>query len=112
MDLIQISARCRTATEIKMKFCSASKQPLMKNGPSLIVGGIILHRIINDYESSVYVLNRKLHELPFVISIPHSGVCITDIMERNLKNDAILANMDWYLPELYDFLENMGFTVV
>lgn len=112
MDLIQISVRCRKATEIKIKFCSASKQPLMKNGPSLIVGGIILHRIINDYESPVYVLNRKLHELPFVISIPHSGVCITDIMERNLKNDAILANMDWYLPELYDFLENMGFTVV
>ena len=33
-------------------------------------------------------------------------------MEQNLKNDAILANMDWYLPELYDFLEDMGFTVL
>lgn len=78
----------------------------------LYEGGMILYRIINDRESPVYVLNRDLHDLPFVISIPHSGVCITDIMERNLRSDAILANMDWYLPELYDFLENMGFTVV
>ena len=73
---------------------------------------MILYRIIDDRESLAYVLNRDLHELPFVISIPHSGVSITDIMERNLKSDAILANMDWYLPELYDFLENMGFTVI
>ena len=77
-----------------------------------MLGGMSLYRIINDFESPVCVLNRTLHELPFVISIPHSGVYITDTMERMLKSDAILANMDWYLPELYDFLENMGFTVV
>ena len=71
-----------------------------------------LYRIINDCESSVSVWNRELHELPVVISMPHSGVCITDRMGQNLKSDAILANMDWYLPELYDFLEDMGFTVV
>ena len=73
---------------------------------------MILHRIINDYESPVYVVNRERHELPFVISIPHSGTYITDAMERNLKDNTILANMDWYLPELYDFLANMSFTVV
>ena len=73
---------------------------------------MVLYRIINDCESSVSVWNRELHELPVVISMPHSGVCITDRMGQNLKSDAILANMDWYLPELYDFLEDMGFTVV
>ncbi|MBR5536868.1 MAG: N-formylglutamate amidohydrolase [Clostridia bacterium] len=71
-----------------------------------------MYRIMSDCESSVSVWNRERHELPFVISIPHSGVCITDGMAQNLKSDAILANMDWYLPELYDFLADMGFTVM
>ena len=71
-----------------------------------------MYRIMNDRESPVCVLNRDLHDLPVVISIPHSGVSMTDLMAQNLRKDAILANMDWYLPELYNFLENMGFTVV
>lgn len=84
----------------------------MTGEPPLILGGMILYRIMNDRESPVCVLNRDLHDLPVVISIPHSGVSMTDLMAQNLRKDAILANMDWYLPELYNFLENMGFTVV
>ena len=33
-------------------------------------------------------------------------------MNNKLKENVILANMDWYLPELYSFLEELGFTVV
>ncbi len=104
--------RCRTSTALEVKFCSTPKQRLMKNGRPLMLGGMILHRMIGDHELPVCVVNRDRQELPFVISIPHSGTCITHTMERNLQDDVILANMDWYLPELYDFLADMGFTVV
>lgn len=33
-------------------------------------------------------------------------------MNKNLIEDVILANMDWYLPQLYNFLDDMGFTVI
>ncbi len=29
-----------------------------------------------------------------------------------MLNQAVLPNADWYLPELYSFLKNMGFTVI
>lgn len=33
-------------------------------------------------------------------------------MNESLNKETILANMDWYLAQLYDFLGNMGFTVL
>lgn len=71
-----------------------------------------LHSILDENTERVRLINETIHELPFVISIPHSGLYITREMNSKLKDDIILANMDWYLPELYNFLENLGFTVV
>jgi len=37
---------------------------------------------------------------------------ISEKMYSNLIENTILANMDWYLPQLYDFLSDMGFTTI
>ena len=71
-----------------------------------------MYEIINNNSSSIQIFNPNKHNYPFIISIPHSGVLITEEMNNSLNKKIILANMDWYLPQLYDFLENMGFTVI
>ena len=71
-----------------------------------------MYQIIYESECPVRVINRNRHEVPVVISIPHSGVKITQAMERSLKRGTLLANVDWYIPELYSFLANMGFTIL
>lgn len=71
-----------------------------------------MRKILNEKTETVKVINDNVHKLPFVISIPHSGLYLTSEMSRRLKKEVILANMDWYLPELYAFLENLEFTVV
>lgn len=70
------------------------------------------HALLGEGEAAVEVRNGGLHALPFVVSLPHSGVLLTQEMARSLKEGVVLANMDWYLPMLYDFLEEMGFTVL
>ena len=69
-------------------------------------------KILDEKTETVKVINDNVHKLPFVISIPHSGLYLTSEMSRKLKEEVILANMDWYLPELYAFLEKLEFTVV
>lgn len=71
-----------------------------------------MHKILDKKTKTLNVINNNVNKLPFVISIPHSGLYLTSEMNNKLKKDAILANMDWYLPELYSFLEELGFTVV
>ena len=71
-----------------------------------------MHNILNEKVEKVKILNRYIHELPFIISIPHSGLYITKEMKSKLRKNVILANVDWYLPELYSFLEKLGFTVI
>ena len=70
-----------------------------------------MYKLLNKETEIITVINENLHNLPFVISIPHSGQYITKEMNSKL-NDVILANMDWYLPELYNFLEELDFTVI
>ena len=64
-----------------------------------------MRKILDEKTEIVKVINDNVHKLPFVISVPHSGLYLTREMSGKLKEDAILANMDWYLPELYSFLE-------
>lgn len=71
-----------------------------------------MHKILDEKVERVKIVNDNVHNFPFVISIPHSGLYLTDEMNNKLKEDVILSNMDWYLPELYSFLEEMGFTMV
>lgn len=71
-----------------------------------------MYKILDEKVEKVKIINDGVHKLPFVISIPHSGLYLTKKMTEQLKDDLILANMDWYLPELYSFLEKLGFTVI
>lgn len=68
--------------------------------------------LLNDNTKKIQLFNENIHKYPFVISIPHSGTLISEKMYSNLIEDTILANMDWYLPQLYDFLSDMGFTTI
>lgn len=56
--------------------------------------------------------NQHARRYPIVISLPHSGTWIPDDMRQALLPDAILANTDWFLPELYRFLPDAGFTTL
>lgn len=56
--------------------------------------------------------NLNHHKLPFVISIPHSGLKITKKMADQLIEGVVLANTDWYLPDLYEKLKDFGLTVI
>lgn len=45
-------------------------------------------QILKD-KQSMYTINTSLHELPVVISLPHSGTYITSEMAENLMDDVI-----------------------
>lgn len=47
-----------------------------------------------------------------IVSIPHSSYNITTEMKENIKPDVIFANNDWYLNELYKFLNELGIVTV
>ena len=63
-------------------------------------------------DSMIKIIYENNHEIPVIISIPHSGLFIPQSMKRKLKKDVVLTNSDWYLSELYDFLESLGYTVI
>lgn len=69
-------------------------------------------KILNDKTDKIKTLNLTNHKLPFVISIPHSGIYISERMNNKLLDNVIFPSMDWYLPELYSFLEELGFTTI
>ena len=71
-----------------------------------------MRKIWNDNINIIDIINEDNNELPFVISIPHSGLYLTKNMNDNMNDNIILANSDWYLCELYSFLKELGFTVI
>lgn len=71
-----------------------------------------MREILTSDDELFTCCNLNCHDLPFVISIPHSGTKITKKMNDQLLDDVVLTNMDWYLPELYDFLKDLRFTVI
>ena len=58
------------------------------------------------------LIGGDCHQLPVVVSIPHSGIWLPDAVRISMRPDAVLASTDWYLPELYEFLGEQGFTVL
>jgi len=52
--------------------------------------------------------------LPIVASLPHSGTYVPRSVYKQFKRDPkpILTDMDWHLKKLYDFLPELGITVV
>ncbi|TDO95970.1 N-formylglutamate deformylase [Marinomonas balearica] len=48
-------------------------------------------------------------DTPILVSMPHSGLALTSEVEAGLTEQARkLPDTDWYIPELYDFLETLG----
>jgi len=53
-------------------------------------------------------------QIPVIASIPHTGIFVPDDISRRFVSDAVrqLPMTDWYLFELYDFLSELGVTVI
>ena len=48
-------------------------------------------------------------EAPLMLSMPHSGLALTPEVELGLTEKALtLPDTDWYIPELYSFLDELG----
>jgi len=68
--------------------------------------------ILKENEKGYETFNLDKHELPFVINLPHSGWAVSKEMYDRMLDSVILPSMDWYLPQLYSFLEELGFTTI
>lgn len=71
-----------------------------------------MYKILNDNIEKIKTINLKNHKFPIIISMPHSGIYLSQEMHKNLVDNIILPNTDWYLPDLYTFLQELDFTVV
>lgn len=58
------------------------------------------------------IYNEEKNVYPIIISLPHSGTWLPVEMRESLREEAVLANTDWFLPELYQFLMTRGCTVI
>lgn len=58
------------------------------------------------------ILNETEHRFPVIINLSHSGVFVPSDIRHRLLDTACLSNTDWFLPELYDFLPEMGCTTI
>jgi len=58
------------------------------------------------------VYNEAIDELPIVVDLPHSGTMIPVDIQKKLKPNSILTNVDWFLQDLYDFVPQNGFTTL
>ncbi len=61
----------------------------------------------NDLAQNAF--NFTPSETPILVSMPHSGLALSSIVKKGLTEKAkALPDTDWYLPELYDFLPELG----
>ncbi len=50
---------------------------------------------------------------PLLVSIPHAGLEIpSDIANRMTDRAHLLADTDWHIPQLYNFLDDLGASVI
>jgi N-formylglutamate deformylase len=62
-------------------------------------------------DSDIYALTRG--EAPLLVSFPHAGSLIPPELEARLTPAALQrADVDWHLPQLYDFARGMGATLL
>lgn len=54
-----------------------------------------------------FTFNKSNSLSNLIVSIPHSSHNLTEKMKENMKPDVILTNNDWYLKELYYFLNEL-----
>ena len=60
----------------------------------------------------IEIWNNSKNITPIIVSIPHSGTYIPQNMKNKLIDNVVLANMDWYLPDLYSFLKDLEITTI
>lgn len=58
------------------------------------------------------IYNEAIDELPIIVDLPHSGEFVPDDIRKQLMPGSILTNVDWFLPDLYDFLPQNGITTL
>ena len=62
-------------------------------------------------DPDIFALNRGA--APLLVSIPHAGTRIPAELERRMTPAALQrADVDWHLPQLYEFAHAMGATVL
>ena len=60
------------------------------------------------------VITPKVTKVPFVLSIPHSGIDFPSEL-KNKYNQELIAqpdDTDWYVDQLYNFASEMGITLI
>lgn len=62
--------------------------------------------------NEIEIWNDDKNKIPLIVSIPHSGTYIPQTMQEKLVDNLILANIDWYLPNLYSFLKDLEITTI
>jgi formiminoglutamase len=65
-----------------------------------------MDKILNPY-------HFKQGDSPLLVSMPHSGIRLLPEMEERLTDEArLLPDTDWFIPELYSFLQNLNVSVI
>lgn len=69
-----------------------------------------MYDILNLFEVNI----PKTARVPILISFPHSGFLLPEALKSNYREEAIdfIDDTDWFLPELYDFAEDLGITTI
>jgi N-formylglutamate deformylase len=62
-------------------------------------------------DSDIFALTQG--SAPLLVSFPHAGTIIPPELERRMTPAALQrADVDWHLPQLYDFARDMGATLL
>lgn len=59
-----------------------------------------------------YTIYNKNSSSPIIVSLPHSGTFVPDDIKKKFNEDIVLDSTDWFLPELYSFIKDMGITMI
>src|ERR1700733_15598853 len=67
--------------------------------------------MMNDSESEVFQLRRG--SAPLIVSMPHVGARVPEEIEHGFTPVArALTDTDWYVDRLYDFVPELGASVI
>jgi len=59
------------------------------------------------------VYDLKTGKSPLIVSMPHSGLALSPGLSDRLTAEATpLPDTDWHVPQLYDFLDDLGASVI
>lgn len=60
------------------------------------------------------IITPKVTKVPFVLSIPHSGVGFPNELKDKYNQELISQpdDTDWFLQQLYDFASELGITII